>query len=149
MCLFIIKRKEKHLEIKINKEIRAYQESIFFGLSMRQFLCSVAAVGLGVIVYFSTRDVLHKEVVSWLCILSAAPIAAAGFITYHGLSLEKFILAWFKSEFMYPRQLFNKADNVYDNCMMEYYHRAALQQLKKEKLERVNLRKNKRSTKND
>jgi len=81
MCLFIIKRKEKHLEIKINKEIRAYQESIFFGLSMRQFLCSVAAVGLGVIVYFITRDVLHKEIVSWLCILSAAPIAAAGFLS--------------------------------------------------------------------
>lgn len=137
------------MEIKINKEIRAYQESIFFGLSMRQFLCSVAAIGLGVIVYFSAKDVLHKGVVSWLCILSAVPVAAAGFITYHGLSLEKFILAWFKSEFMYPQQLFNKADNIYDSCLMEYYHRAALQQLKKEKLERVNLRKNKRSTKND
>ena len=137
------------MEIKINKEIRAYQESIFFGLSLRQFLCSVVAIGLGVIVYFSTKDVLHKEVVSWLCIISALPVAAAGFITYNGLNLEKFIVAWFRSEFMYPRHVFNKSENIYDKCMMEYYHRAALQQLKREKSERRNKRKPKKGGTND
>ena len=29
------------MEIKINKEIRAYRETLFFGLSVRQFICSV------------------------------------------------------------------------------------------------------------
>jgi hypothetical protein len=29
------------LEIRINKEIRDYTESIFFGLSLRQFLCAI------------------------------------------------------------------------------------------------------------
>ena len=28
------------MEIKINKEILTYQETIFFGLTMRQFFCS-------------------------------------------------------------------------------------------------------------
>lgn len=28
------------MEIKINKEILTYQETIFFGLTMRQFVCS-------------------------------------------------------------------------------------------------------------
>ena len=32
------------MEIKINKEIRAYRETLFFGLSTRQFICSVLAV---------------------------------------------------------------------------------------------------------
>ena len=27
------------MEIKINKEIRAYRETLFFGLSVRQFIC--------------------------------------------------------------------------------------------------------------
>ena len=36
------------MEIKINKEIRAYHESVFFGLSMRQFICSVLAVAAAV-----------------------------------------------------------------------------------------------------
>ena len=36
------------MEIKINKEIRNYKETIFFGLSMRQFVCAVLAVGVAV-----------------------------------------------------------------------------------------------------
>ena len=41
------------MEIKINKEIRAYRETLFFGLSVRQFVCSVLAVGVAVTLYFS------------------------------------------------------------------------------------------------
>lgn len=33
-----------HIEIKIPKEISEYQESVFFGLSLRQFVCSLLAV---------------------------------------------------------------------------------------------------------
>jgi len=46
------------MEIKINKEIRTYQESIFFGLSMRQLICSVFAVGAAVGIYFLLVDML-------------------------------------------------------------------------------------------
>ena len=31
------------MEVKINKEIRKFSESIFFGLSLRQFIFSVIA----------------------------------------------------------------------------------------------------------
>ena len=40
------------MEIKINKEIRGYTESMFFGLNLRQFLFSVLAVGVAVAIYF-------------------------------------------------------------------------------------------------
>ena len=36
------------IEVKIPKEIRAHRETIFFGLSARQFLCAVLAVGLAI-----------------------------------------------------------------------------------------------------
>ena len=39
------------MEIKINKEIRAYRETLFFGLSVRQFVCSVLAVGVAVTLF--------------------------------------------------------------------------------------------------
>ena len=55
------------MEIKIPKEIRDYQESIYFGLSARQFIFSVVAVVLAVGVYFIFKTVLGTEVVSWLC----------------------------------------------------------------------------------
>ena len=35
------------MEIKIPKEIREYRESIFFGLTTRQFICSLLALGGG------------------------------------------------------------------------------------------------------
>ena len=34
------------IEIKIPKEIREYRESIFFGLTTRQFICSLLALGV-------------------------------------------------------------------------------------------------------
>lgn len=40
------------MEVKINREIRNYIESIFFGLSLRQFIFSVLACGFAVGLYF-------------------------------------------------------------------------------------------------
>ena len=46
------------MEIRINKEIKDYHESLFFGLSMRQFVCSVAAVGAAVGIFNSVVNIL-------------------------------------------------------------------------------------------
>ena len=88
------------MEIRINKEIKDYHESLFFGLSMRQFVCSLAAVGAAVGIYFGLSNVLDKETVSWLCIVCAAPLAAAGFFKYNGLNFEQFVVAYVYSEFL-------------------------------------------------
>jgi len=44
------------LEVKINREIRDYTESMFFGLSLRQFIFSVLAVIVAVGIYFGLRS---------------------------------------------------------------------------------------------
>ena len=103
------------MEIKINKEIRTYKETIFFGLSLRQFICSVLAVGMAVIIYFAFQDVLDRENVSWVCIVGAAPIAVAGFFQYNGLTLEKFLWAWFKTTFLMSSRRVWKSENYYLN----------------------------------
>ena len=66
------------MEIKVPKEVRQYHESIFFGLSLRQFGCSLAAVGAAVGLYFGCVDTLGTEATGWVCILGAAPLALAG-----------------------------------------------------------------------
>jgi hypothetical protein len=88
------------LEIRINKEIKDYHESLFMGLSMRQFMCSLGAVGAAVGIYFGLSNVLDKETVSWLCIVCAAPLAAAGFFNYNGMNFEQFVVAYIYSEFL-------------------------------------------------
>ena len=50
-----------HLEVKINKEIRNYTESMFFGLSLRQFIFSVLACGVAVGLYFLLRPHFGTE----------------------------------------------------------------------------------------
>ena len=52
------------MEVKINKEIRDYTESVFFGLSLRQLVFSVIACAAAAAVYFLLKDALGTETVS-------------------------------------------------------------------------------------
>ena len=101
------------MEIKIPKEVRQHRETIFFGLSARQFLCALFAVGIAVAVYLSLGETIGKETASWACILAAAPMAAAGFFTYNGLTLEQFAWAFLKSEILCAGTRVFKAENIY------------------------------------
>lgn len=101
------------MEVKINREIRDYTESMFFGLSMRQFIFSVMAVVIAVVIYFSLRGIFGTETVSWMCILGASPFAALGFIKYHGMTAEQFLWTYIKSEFLIPKKLCFYPTNIY------------------------------------
>lgn len=107
------------MEVKINREIRNYTESMFFGLSMRQLIFSILAIGVAVGLYFLLKPYMGTETVSWVCILGAAPFAALGFITYHGMTAEQFIWAWLKSELLEPRQIRFEANNIYYEALKD------------------------------
>lgn len=101
------------MEVKINKEIRDYTESVYFGLSLRQFIFSILACGMAVILYFVFRPYFGIETLSWLCILGASPFAAIGFIKYNGMNAEEFLLAYIRSEFLTPKELLFSPTNYY------------------------------------
>lgn len=119
------------MEIKINKEIRSYKETVYFGLTARQLICSLLAVGTAVGLYFALRGVLDRETLGWLCIVGAAPMAAAGFFHYNGLTLEQFLWAWCKTNFLLAgRRLWHSENYLYDlwekeDKKRENYSRAA------------------------
>ena len=103
------------MEVKINREIRQYTESVFFGLSLRQFVFSLLAVGVAIGLYFLLKPHLGTETVSWMCILGAVPFAALGFITYNGMPAEKCLWAWLRSEVIEPKRLvFGERNYYYD-----------------------------------
>lgn len=93
------------MEVKINKEIRNYTESVFFGLSLRQLVFSACAVLTSAAIYLLLKPHLGSEVTSWLCILGATPFAALAFIKYNGMTAEKILAAWIKSEILTPAKL--------------------------------------------
>ena len=107
------------MEVKINKEIRNYTESMFFGLSLRQFIFSVLACGVAVGVYFLLKPHFGTETVSWMCILAAAPFAALGCFPYHGMTAEQFLWAWLRSELLEPKELRFESSNLYYEALKD------------------------------
>lgn len=107
------------MEVKINREIRNYTESVFFGLSLRQFVFSILAVGVAVGLYFLLRPHVGMETVSWMCILGAAPFAALGFVSYHGMTAEQFLWAWIRSELLEPKRLYCVPTNYYYEALKD------------------------------
>ena len=122
------------MEIRINKEIKDYHESLFFGLSMRQFVCSVAAVGI----YFGLSKVLDKETVSWLCIVCAAPLAAAGFFKYNGLNFEQFVVAFVYSEFLCAGVRTYQSENYLQEAYKEVMSDVSVREKKTQKRKKKN-----------
>lgn len=91
------------MQIEINKEVSDYKETVFFGLTLRQCVCSVLAIVIAVVLYFTLKPHLGSELLSWVCMLGAAPFAAMGFFHYHGMTAEQFALNWVRTVLLEPQ----------------------------------------------
>ena len=69
--------------------------------------------------YFGLKDIVGTSEVGWMCILAALPFAMCGFFRYNGMPAEKFISAWLRSEYIYPKKLVFKAENIYATALCE------------------------------
>lgn len=63
--------------------------------------------------YFGLRAVLGTGDVGWACVLVAFPFALGGFFRYNGMAFEKFVLAFIRSELLYPKKLLFRSNNFY------------------------------------
>ena len=138
---------KSNFEIKINKEIRDYTESIFFGLSLRQSIFSIIACIIACGLYFLFKERLGTEMTSWLCMLGAAPFAAFGFIRFQGMYTEDIVKTVFNSLLLSSRDLINKPFNLYDEVfepMIKQSRKESIVHDKKlRKIEKAEQRKNK------
>ncbi len=109
------------MEIKVNREIRQYTESLFLGLSLRQLIFSALAIIVAVAVYFLLGGIVGVETRSWLCVLCAAPFAALGFVSYNGMTAEKLFITIIKY-LITPKALKYETDNLYESLTEEAKH---------------------------
>lgn len=140
---------KSNFEIKINKEIRDYTESIFFGLSLRQSIFSIIACIIATCIYFLFNDKLGTETTSWLCMLGAAPFAALGFIRFQGMYTEDIVKTILYSLLLSSSNLINKPFNLYEelfNTIINQSRKESIVHDKKlRKIEKAKQRKNKNS----
>lgn len=107
------------MEVKLNAEIMDYTEQVYFGLSLRQFLFSLLAVGVAVGLYGLLHPLLAVGTLSWVCMLGAAPFAVLGFVRYHGMPAEAFLWAWVRFQILEPKRLGCRGRNLYYEAMKD------------------------------
>lgn len=95
------------LEISRNKEF--LQDVPYMSVGNGLALALIESIGL----YFLLKPLIDIEAVSWIYMLAAVPFGILGFVKYNGMSAEKFIWGWIKSELLMPRKLYFGNDNLY------------------------------------
>lgn len=140
---------KSNFEIKINKEIWDYTESIFFGLSLRQSIFSIIACIIATCIYFLFNDKLGTEMTSWLCMLGAAPFAALGFIRFQGMYTEDIVKTALYSFLLSSTNLINKPFDLYEEIFNSIINQSRKESIvhdkKLRKIEKAKQRKNKNS----
>lgn len=101
------------IEVKIPKEIRNYKEKLFFGLNLRQILCTIIALGINIPLYFALKEYLSADLVSWIIIGIALPIFLIGYFNYNGMPFEQFVACIFRFMFLTPQRRKYKTDNLF------------------------------------
>ena len=138
---------KSNFEIKINKEIRDYTESILLGLSLRQTIFSILACFIACGLYFLFKERLGTEVTSWLCMLGAAPFAAFGFIRFQGMYTEDIVKMAISSFALSTRNLINVPFNLYYEILEPFINQSRKESIvhdkKLRKIEKAQQRKNK------
>ena len=138
---------KSNFEIKINKEIRDYTESILLGLSLRQTIFSILACVVACGLYFLFKERLGTEVTSWLCMLEATPFAALGFIKFQGMYTEDIVKMAMSSFMLSTRNLINAPFNLYYEILEPFINQSRKESIvhdkKLRKIEKAQQRKNK------
>lgn len=90
------------MEVKINRKSEITQKQCFWTVfkTVHFFRIGLRCSGRNI---FLLRPYVGTETVSWMCILGAAPFALLGFVKYNGMTAEKFMWAWIKSEVLIPK----------------------------------------------
>lgn len=101
------------MEININKDIREYTESVFFGLNVRQLVCSGLAIGSAVCVYLLCKDTFTRQATTYMCIGAAIPFALMAFVKYNAMTMEKFFVEFIKDRFIVPQRITFSSNNMY------------------------------------
>lgn len=85
--------------IEINKDIEKYQESVAMGLSAKQLVYSILALGSGCIIVFLLYEKIGLTFSCYVAVPIVAPIALCGFYSYNGMGFREVFTRYMKSIF--------------------------------------------------
>lgn len=108
------------IEVKIPAEIQEYKSKLIAGLSTRQVISIVGALVIAVPLGVFGRHYISEDILPWLVIVSVAPFAGYGFMTFKGMNFEEFMRAWFSMTFLPQIRVYEDTDmNLFSSLTEE------------------------------
>ena len=130
--------------IEINKDIEKYQESVAMGLSAKQLLYSVLALGSGCAIVFLLYKKIGLTFSCYVAVPVVAPIALCGFYSYNGMGFREVFTRYMKSIFRNKALVFQSGGYREMTAEIRAREEAAKRAaVKREKEERKQVRKEK------
>ncbi|MBO6309966.1 MAG: PrgI family protein [Oribacterium sp.] len=90
------------IKADIPQDVTEYKEQFFFGLTTRQIVCVVLMLALAIPSFLFLRGIIRTDILMYLLVFEAAPLAAVGFFKYNGMGFE--IIAKKVVEFYFGNQ---------------------------------------------
>ena len=130
--------------IEINKDIEKYQESVAMGLSAKQFVYSIFALGSGCGIVFLLYEKIGLTFSCYVAVPIVAPIALCGFYSYNGMGFREVFTRYMKSIFRNKALVFQSGGYREMTAEIRAREEAAKRAaVKREKEERKQVRKEK------
>jgi len=124
------------IEVKVDKDVREYQEKTLLNLTARQLVCSIIALVVsGYLFYtivfepqfFQKTDTTNNisieeqvkqqedrtEMISWVVILVVLPIIGIGFLRPNGMTVEKFVFCFVTDKVLPKRRVYKPKNKVH------------------------------------
>ncbi len=130
--------------IEINKDIEKYQESVAMGLSAKQLVYSILALGSGCIIVFLLYEKIGLTFSCYVAVPIVAPIALCGFYSYNGMGFREVFTRYMRSIFRNKALVFQSSG--YREMVLEIKEREEAEKraaIRKVKEERKRMRKEK------
>ena len=119
------------IEVRIPKEIRTYKEKLFFGLNLRQTICSVLAIAINIPLYIYARPYIGDDLAGWLIMLTAGPLFLVGYFNYNGMHFERFLICILRFQLLTPQKRKYKTENIYGLLMDAHQKKVNLEKKKR------------------
>ncbi len=100
------------IEVRIPKEIKEYEDKIFFGLTVRQLISSIIAGVVSIFAYVYFLDYINEEILSYFIIIFDCFILSIGWVKYNGMRMEQFMFV-FMEHMIYPQKRIYDDDNIF------------------------------------
>lgn len=105
--------------VPVPKDLTTVKSKVAFNLTKRQLICFSLAAGVGVPIYFLTRNIVGTSGACLLLIMGALPFFFLAMYEKNGQPLEKVLKQYINARFIRSKVRPYRTDNLYSAIMKQ------------------------------